>query len=63
MRFGLGKACSHRGGRCIWQLADANALQVFWAVTPNEEPKSAESRLIDAFYRSYNQLPFANLRR
>jgi hypothetical protein len=63
MQFGLGKPCSHWGGRCIWQLADASALRVFWAVTQNEEPKVAESRLIDAFYRSYKQLPFANLRR
>jgi hypothetical protein len=63
MQFGLGKPCPHWGGRCIWQLADASSLSVFWAATPNEEPKCAESRLIDAFYRSYNQLPFANLRR
>jgi hypothetical protein len=63
MQFGLGKACAHSGGRHIWQLTDAKALRVFWAATPNEDPKSAESRLIDAFCRSYSQLPFANLRR
>jgi hypothetical protein len=63
MQFGLGKPCSHWGGRCIWQLGDASALRVYWAVTHIEEPKSAESRLIDAFCQSYNQLPFANLRR
>lgn len=63
MQFGLGNPCSHWGGRYIWQLNDAKALRVFWAVTQPEEPKFAESRLIDAFYRSYKQLPFANLRR
>jgi hypothetical protein len=63
MQFGLGKPCSHWGGRCIWQLADAKALRVYWAVTHDEEPTMAESRLIDAFRQSHGRLPFANLRR
>jgi hypothetical protein len=63
MQFGLGMPCSHWGGRCIWQLADAKVLWVYWAVTHDEEPRTAESRLIDAFRQSYGRLPFANLRR
>jgi len=63
MQFGLGKPCSHWGGRCIWQLADAEALRVYWAVTHDGEPTTVESRLIDAFRQSYARLPFANLRR
>ncbi len=63
MQFGLSKPCSHWGGRCIWQLADAKALRVYWAPTHDEEPRSAEWRLIDAFCQSYGRLPFANLRR
>jgi hypothetical protein len=63
MQFGLGYPCSHWGGRCIWQLADAKALRVYWAVTHDEEPMTAESQLIDAFRQSYGGLPFANLLR
>jgi hypothetical protein len=41
------------GGRFIWQLADARALRVCRAVTHDEDPTTAESRLIDAFRQSF----------
>jgi hypothetical protein len=63
MWFGLGMPCPHWGGRCIWQLADAKALRVYWAPTGDEAPGSAESKLIDAFCETFGRLPFANLRR
>jgi hypothetical protein len=62
MKFGLGKAVGHWGGRSIWQLADSHNLQVCWKPTPDEEPREVESRLIAAFKQRYGQRPYANLR-
>jgi hypothetical protein len=62
MDFGLGKAVAHKGGRCIWQLADSGQLQVAWKVTPGEEPALVETQLIQGFKARYGRRPFANLR-
>jgi hypothetical protein len=62
MRFGLGEACAHWGGRCIWQLPDAEGLWVYWKVTTRQTPRQAEKGLLKAFVQCYGQRPFANLR-
>lgn len=61
MRFGLGQACAHWGGRCIWQLADAEDLVVYWKPTPRQEPRQLEKSVLKAFVQRYGQRPFANL--
>lgn len=55
MRFGHGKKVGHRGGRYIWQLADAEKLEVWYKVCDN--PQTVESELIEKYD------PFANLKR
>jgi len=61
MRFGLGEACAHWGGRCIWQLVDAGDLLVYWKPTPTQTPRRVEKTLLEAFVQRYGQRPFANL--
>lgn len=63
MRFGLGKAVGHYGGRLIWQIENAcDVLSVAWKPTPDQIPESVESELIQAFKRiNNNKRPFANL--
>ena len=58
--FGNGHAAGHRGGRYLWQLADAEDLLVAWR--PEDEPERAEAALLDAFRAQHGVLPFANLR-
>ena len=60
IRFGAGHAAAHRGGRYLWQLADAADLVVAWR--PEDEPERAEAALLDAFRAQHGVLPFANLR-
>lgn len=55
MRFGHGKKVGHKGGRYIWQLADAEELEVWYMATDN--PQTLESELIK------KHEPFANLKR
>jgi hypothetical protein len=62
-RFGAGEAVGHRGGRLIWQLADADKLLVAWhAVTWDEAARDYERRLLAAFVEQHDgRRPFANL--
>lgn len=64
--FGLGVGLNHKGGRSIWQLADAEALMVAWhSITPTYDgltAKTAESGLIAAFKAANDgSRPFGNL--
>lgn len=62
IKFGEGKRVGHRGGRLIWQLKDAERLQVCWKELQEEDPLSVERELIQAFKSQYGARPFANLR-
>lgn len=53
MRFGRGEKAGHRGGRYIWQLKDADELEVWYL--PCDNPQTTKRELIE-LYR-----PFANL--
>jgi len=61
MRFGLGLPTAHWGGRCIWQLAEADALRIYWKPMSADQPRATEKRLIASFVERYGRRPFANL--
>lgn len=61
-RAGPERSVFHRGGRLLWQLADAQDLLVAWRV----EPKgigTVERDLVDEFAGIYGRYPFGNLKR
>lgn len=61
MKFGSGKKVGHRGGRYIWQLADADNLVVCWKVL-STEPREYEHQMISDFKATHaGNRPFANL--
>lgn len=62
-QFGAGKPVGHRGGRLIWQLADANELLVAWhEIAWEEAARGYERRLLSAFAEQHDgRRPFANL--
>ena len=62
-RFGVGEPVAHRGGRLIWQLADADHLLVAWhEITWGEAARDYERRLLAAFAEMHHgRRPFANL--
>ena len=60
MHFGLGRIASYKGGRAIWQLADARSLIVAWKYV-SEKPRHLERRMIEEFRNAHaGKLPFAN---
>ena len=63
VRFGNGEPVGHWGGRCIWQLEDAQDLRIAWLPVLDRLASEIESELIEEFVRTYRSLPFANLRR
>jgi hypothetical protein len=62
-QFGAGEPVGHRGGRLIWQLADADDLLVAWhEITWAEAARDYERRLLRAFVEQHDgRRPFANL--
>jgi hypothetical protein len=62
-QFGGGEPVRHRGGRLIWQLADADNLVVAWhEITWAEAARDYERRLLSAFAKQHDgRRPFANL--
>ena len=62
-RFGAREPVAHRGGRLIWQLADADQLLVAWhVVTWGETARDYEKRLLAHFAAQHGgQRPFTNL--
>lgn len=63
LQFGAGKSRSHKGGRYIWQLEDAEDLLFCWKPLPSGNPPKEETALLAAFKGQYEgRLPFANLK-
>jgi len=60
LRFGQGRSVAHRGGRYVWQLADAYELPVAWKACA--DAAGEEAALLAAFEAAHRTLPFANLR-
>jgi hypothetical protein len=60
VRFGRGEPVGHRGGRLIWQIAQAHEFSVAWLQTV-EDPDGEETRLLKQFRSDFGSLPFANL--
>lgn len=59
--FGAGRRVAHRGGRLVWQRAEASALLVDqMPVRAGFTPKTDEDDMIDCFRQAYGQPPFAN---
>ena len=63
LQFGAVKSRSHKGGRYIWQLEDAEDLLFCWKPLPSGNPPKEETALLAAFKCQYEgRLPFANLK-
>ncbi len=62
LQFGQGKPVAHRGGRYIWQLRGFEKLLVGSKVLPDDDPRTVEKELINAFKMAYGKKPYANLR-
>ena len=63
IKFGQGKPIGHKGGRYIWQLADAYSLIVCWKTLSEEDPREVESQMIQEFKKEHEgKRPFANLK-
>jgi hypothetical protein len=65
MKFGMGKAVGHYGGRYIWQLKDYRNLVLCWKTLPEKDadPRDLEKKMLNEFYDTYGTLPFANLKK
>ena len=63
LEFGAGKPIGHRGGRAIWQLADASDLLLGWKRVSGSSPREFERELLEEFESHFDALPFANFQR
>ena len=61
LAFGRELSVSHRGGRYVWQIEEAQQLMICWKPTLEKDPREVEKVLIGAFKQVYGKLPFANL--
>jgi len=64
IKFGQKLPVAHWGGRFIWQLKDADILEIHWKVAESslEDPLEVESNMLCDFKKEHKQqLPFANL--
>ncbi|WP_159599227.1 hypothetical protein [Agromyces humi] len=57
-RFGAGHPAAHWGGRFLWQLHDAEDLEVAWKATP--EHATEKATILDEFRAEHGAAPFAN---
>ncbi|NAY93370.1 hypothetical protein GTQ34_15780 [Muricauda sp. JGD-17] len=61
LRFGKTKNVGHWGGRLIWQLKNNADLIFCWKLTPKENPREVEKRLLHEYLNQFGVRPFANL--
>lgn len=61
LRFGSGARVGHRGGRAVWQIADAWSCLMAWKTC--SAPRDEERMLISIFERTHGKIPFANFNR
>ena len=62
LRFGQGAPVGHWGGRLVWQLRDAERLQVCWRALFGDDPRTVEAEWIAVFKSLHDgKRPFANL--
>ncbi len=61
LRFGQGDPCGHWGGRYIWQLGDADSLEVCWKETPGQSPRDIDKAMIATFADQHGKYPYANI--
>ena len=62
-RGGRSSSVFHWGGRLLWQLKDAQDLQVAWKEVPPDHHKTEQRDLVDEFEAAFDSMPFANLRK
>lgn len=60
LRFGRGEPVGHKGGRYVWQLANAAQLLICWRVVAGS-PEDEKQQLIANFRERFAVAPFANL--
>ena len=58
VRFGSGESASNWGGRALWQLEDADRLEVEWREA--DDPRAVEEELLTRFRSEHGAPPFAN---
>lgn len=59
-QFADGRPVGHRGGRRIWQLADADDYVICWMRTPGLDPAAVEDDLIKSFVAVHGKRPIGN---
>ena len=61
--FGHGKGSAHRGGCHMWQIKDAENLEICWKPVTDEKQQEVRTHVLEEFKRMHNgKLPFANQR-
>ncbi len=62
IQFGQGADIGHWGGRLMWQLAQAEELQVCWKKVVDKKPVTVKNDILEQFKSKYGgKRPFANL--
>ena len=63
IKFGRGTNVGHKGGRLMWQLAQAEELQVCWKEVVDNDPDNVKKDILEQFKLRYgDRRPFANLK-
>ncbi len=63
IQFGQGADIGHRGGRLMWQHAQAEELQVCWKKVVGNKPGDVKKDILEQFKSKYRgRRPFANLK-
>ena len=63
IQFGRGADIGHWGGRLVWQLAQAEELQLCWKEVVDNKPGDVKKDILKQFKLKYRgRRPFANLK-